>query len=243
MNVCLTSEEPMGITECCFSSHEMLLSKAFSCWLFVELFAFSLYSVTEKHVLLGWYLTTEEYCITLPWEILGFAFCIIHLHCALLCSFVAFSSIWLENSLVHFSLVFLSAVMSSINSTDLVPLPLHCLHNVWQNLWYFRDCELSLSLVHLGFICSKNCAEIFPSKFILGVLFSTNGLHLVVNTLNLDSCRCFLIADFHNDTTHWRVLDLGNVTGFFIGNPLYLSSVVSQAFWCCWGGRVNSFFL
>lgn len=145
-----------------------------------------------------------------PWEILGFAFCIIHLHCRLLCSFVAFSSIWLENSLVHFSLVFLSAVMSSINSTDLVqyiPLPLHCLHNVWQNLWYFRDYELSLSLVHLGFICSKNCAEIFPSKFILGILFSTNGLHLVVNTLNLDSCRCFLIADFDIDTTPWRVLD------------------------------------
>lgn len=144
-----------------------------------------------------------------PWEILGFAFCIIHLHCGLLHSFVAFSSIWLENSLVHFSLVFLSAVTSSINSTDLVqyiPLPLHCLHNVWLNLWYFRDYELSLSLVHLGFICSKNCAEIFPSKFILGVLFSTNGLHLVVNTLNLDSCRCFLIADFDIDTTPWRVL-------------------------------------
>lgn len=200
----------MGITECCFSSHEMLC-KAFSCGLFVELFAFNLYSVTEKHVLLGWYLSTEEYCITLRnlEKFLDLLFCIIHLHCGLLRSFVAFSSIWLENSLVHFSLVFLSAVTSSINSTDLVqyiPLPLHCLHNVWLNLWYFRDYELSLSLVHLGFICSKNCAEIFPSKFILGVLFSTNGLHLVVNTLNLDSCRCFLIADFDIDTTPWRVL-------------------------------------
>lgn len=192
--------------------------------------------------------------IPVHWRILHYftlrnswiCFCIIHLHCGLLCSFVAFSSIWLENSLVHFILVFLSAVTSSINSTDLVqyiPLPLHCLHNVLQNLWYLGDYELSLSLVHLGFIRSKNCAEIFPSKFNLTLLFSTNGLHLVVNTLNLDSCRCFLIADFDIDTTPWRVLDLANVTGFFIGNPLYLSSVVSQAFWCCWGGRVHSFFL
>lgn len=147
--------------------------------------------------------------IALLWETLRNSWiCFLHYPFALR-SFVAFSSIWLENSLVHFSLVFLSAVTSSINSTDLVqyiPLPLHCLHNVWLNLWYFRDYELSLSLVHLGFICSKNCAEIFPSKFILGVLFSTNGLHLVANTLNLDSCRCFLIADFDIDTTPWRVL-------------------------------------
>lgn len=156
------------------------LSTATSLWVFLHS---AYYLITEKNRLLieirwlTWVL--KDIPFFCPEKLFGWfwsmRWVVIYLHCELL--FDQFFNIWLNLSISELIVLFLSAVASSVNTCDVVPLAaIHALAITFpplQMIWYASDHKVFFCFSHLRFIfylyqakIQKKCLNIYRPKCI-----------------------------------------------------------------------------